>query len=597
MNNLYKIFLFIISIHILTSCEDILDKQPLDIMSDAVVWEDEVLIDAYLTEQYAQMYVFSNETGGDDHSGNGELWFAPYVVNNVSDECKANWWKGLGMQKKYGTLNVTGGLLEWWEQAYVINRALNIFIEKIKTAPVNENFRVQRSAEARFLRAFNYFYLVKRYGGVPIITEAKGIDDEGIYVERDKEQDVYDFILSEMAAIKNDLPEANSKDDYGRPTQYVALALRCRAALYAASIAKYGTIKLEGLVGIDNAKASEYYQMAYDAAYDIIKSDNFELYDEQEDKAVNFQTLFLTKNKEVMFVKQHNSLNKGDGGNGWAYDFMQTPLPNAWGGGNQDGVYLEMVEEFEYLDGTPGKLDTTEINGHLWTTDLLWKNKDPRFFASIYTMNTLWNGAPIDWHYGVRALDGSLITSGSYEGVLANGNQRTSNGTGFGVKKYLKEGHDVMTARGTSDQAFIMFRYGEVLLNYAEAAFELGGEMDEALWAVDEIRARAGIATLQSMGKPITLEAIRHERKVELAFEGHRYWDLRRWRTAENELSRTFSGLRHIYDYATGKLELMVIENVDGENNIPAFYEQNYYLPITIARTGINPNLIENPGY
>ena len=129
-------------------------------------------------------------------------------------------------------------------------------------------------------------------------------------------------------------------------------------------------------------------------------------------------------------------------------------------------------------------------------------------------------------------------------------------------------------------------------MNYAEAALNLE-KPSEALDAVNQIRFRAGIASLSS----IDVGKIRHERKVELAFEGHRYWDLRRWRIAESILSQNSSGLSFVLDYNTRKYKLIVVDNIDGTVTPPAFYPQNYYLPITIARTGNNPNLVENPGY
>jgi len=110
---------------------------------------------------------------------------------------------------------------------------------------------------------------------------------------------------------------------------------------------------------------------------------------------------------------------------------------------------------------------------------------------------------------------------------------------------------------------------------------------------VNQIRARAGIAPLAA----VTRDNIRHERRVELAFEGHRYWDERRWRTAVTDLSKPLSGIRYILDVSTGKYQLQVINNVDGASNVPQFRPENYYFPITIARTSNNPKLVENPGY
>lgn len=582
-----------------TSCKkDVLDKVPLDIISDNVVWKDPALIDAYLTECYAETYVFCN-VSTDNSWGNlwkGDAGPAPMWINEVSDESRTAWLSD-AYPYKMGKLKIEGGLLEWWESAYKVIRRLNQFIQEVPLSPLEEGLKKERIAEARFLRAYNYFEMVKRYGGVPIITQVQDLNTpkDSLYPKRAKEQEVYDFVISEIDAISNNLKETSG--DPGRPGKYAALALKCRAALYAGSIAKFGSVQIDGVVGIDASRKDSYYQQAYDAAKLIMNSGNYTLYNKYPgDKVKNFRNLFLDKNNaEQIFVKKHDNNNgMGNGGNGWGYDFFQTPLPNGWGSGNQNAVYLEMAEEFEHIDGTSGKLDRNAIQQGLWTTDQLWADKDPRFFATIYTQNTSWKGTLLDYHKGIVKPDGTIQTDGSYNGVLANGNQNKT--TGFGVMKYLDESHgNLIGSNGdwaTSSTDFIVFRYGEVLLNYAEAALNLNKSTD-ALDAINQIRSRAGIALLSSVNQ----ENIRHERKVELAFEGHRYWDVRRWRTAVADLSKSFSGLRYILDFNTGKYKLMVIENVDGSVTPPAFYPQNYYLPVTLTRTGNNPNLVENPGY
>jgi starch-binding outer membrane protein, SusD/RagB family len=593
-------YIFILAALVVTSCaKEVLDKQPLDIISDNVVWSDPSLVDAYLTECYAETYVFHNVSV--DNSWN-YLWYgsagpAAFTVNIAGDESKTTWF-AVQDGVKYGGLTIAGGYFEWWENAYLVIRRLNQFIRRVPESPLPDDLRVLRTAEARWLRAYNFFEMVKRYGGVPLILidQDANMPEGELYPPRNKEQEVYDFVLSEMDAISADLPEVG---DYSRPTKYAALALKCRAALYAASIAKYGTVQLDGIVGIDASKADNYYQQAYDAAALIINGGKYELYNKSpDDKVANFRNAFLDKsNPETIFAVIHNSNNgMGNGGNGWAYDFFQCPLPNGWGAGGQNGAYLEMAEEFEHVDGSSGKLDHDAIQQGLWTTEDLWANKDPRFYATLYTQNTLWKGSPLEFYKGIIQTDGTTIqTDASYNGVLANGNQQI-NGTCFGVLKYLDEGHyNLIGLNGDwadSKTDWIVFRYGEVLLNYAEAAINLG-KTGDALTAVNQIRERAGIAQLASIDD----EKLRHERKVELAFEGHRYWDLRRWRTATTVLSDNWSGLRYILDYNTRKYKLEVIPNIDGVVAPPVFYEQNYYLPITIARTGNNPNLVENPGY
>lgn len=593
-----KIFILLFVSGMLISCnKQVLDKEPLDIISDANVWGDKSLVNAYLTHIYYEMYWLANESGGAGWDGDG--FYAEFEVNEVSDECFPQWrdWNpSTAFRYKYGNLTIGGGLLEWW--GYSTIRSINQFIERVPTSPLSPGEIKAKIAEARFLRAFCYFAMVKRYGGVPLITKVQSLNDpqDELYPKRDKEAAIYDFIISETDAIANDLPEEATGDDLGRASKYAALALKCRAALYAGSIAEFGTVQLDGVVGIPADKAATYYQTAYDAADVIMKSNKYALYNNDADKVTNFRNLFLVKNNsEAIFVKRHDNVNNFTGGNGWSIDFFNCPRPQAWSRGLYDQAYLELAESFEHVDGTPGTLDRTAVQQGLWTTEDLWANKDPRFFATFYTQNSMWKGAKLDFHRGIRLPDGTIQTDGSYNGTLANGDQDYE-GTCIGILKYLDESHDNMAGANsgwpTSSQDWQIFRYGEVLLNYAEAAFELGKPAD-ALDAINQIRNRAGIAPLTS----ITRDQVRHERRVELAFEGHRYWDLRRWRTAVTDLSKTWSGIRYVLDIATGKYKIIIVNNIDGASNVPQFRPENYYFPITIARTSNNPNLVENPGY
>lgn len=601
-----KIIIIIVTAFFLFNACNYLDKAPLDLISDNDVWNDEALVEAYLSNSYYEMSYFANESPGTNWDG--DVFVPCFAINHVSDECMSQWRDWGDALKwynyKFGNLKIQGGLLEWW--GYDPIRKLNVFIEKLPESQLAENLKIVRTAEARFLRAFSYFSMVKRYGGVPLITVAQTLDtpEEELYPEREKEEAIYDFIIKEIDEFVDDLPETLESKDLGRATKYAALALKCRVALYAGSIAQFGKVQLNGIVGIPAEKANHYYQLAYDAGAQIINSGKFTLYNNDADKATNFRNLFLVKNNsEVIFAKRHNNVN-GDhsqaGGNGWCVDFFQCPRPQGWNRGNMDGPYLELIEEFEYKDGRSGKLDRKAIEQGLWSTDDLWKDKDPRFFATIYTQNTPWKGSKIEYYNGILLPDGTIQTTDSYDGILATGDQDVE-GTCFGVLKYLDESHDNMagtnSAWATSSQDWQIFRLAEVYLNMAEAAFELG-KTGDALTAINKVRERAGISLLTSIDR----EKIRRERKVELAFEGHRYWDVRRWRTAVNDLSREFSGLRYVLDYNSYKAgelkyKLIVVDKIDGAVNIPSFREENYYLPITLERTANNPKLVENPGY
>jgi starch-binding outer membrane protein, SusD/RagB family len=577
-----KILYSLIAVFIIsTSCEDMLDKKPLNIISDGVVWEDETLIDAYLTEIYGEMVFFVNDLYGNSMYTPiflAKNWFDMCMTINICDEATDAWvYSGW----KYNQLTDAGGLYELW--TYDLIRKQNVFLEQMEDANVNEAFKKQKIAENRFLRAFTYFSMVKRYGGVPLITKAQKLTDpeDELYPKRNKEAEIYDFIISEVDDIVNDLPENYDASDFGRPTRYAALALKSRAAMYAGSIATWGQYNLNGLAGIQSTQAESYWQQSYNASKAIIESGKYALYSD-------YQYIFLDENnEEVIFSKLFNGPG-GLGMKGHGWDLYQCPRGyNPWGGGNQSSVYLDMVESYEYIDGTPGTLDRTELESKLWTMDELWKDKDPRFKASVYTQGTPWMNNELQFYNGIM-VDGNIITSGSYNGVLAKGisnNDRTS----FGVLKYLIPTYE-QPDNNASPTDWIVFRYGEILLNFAEAAFELGNT-DEALNAVNQIRERAEIATLNSIDR----DKIRHERRIELAFENHRFWDLRRWRIAHIELSRNFSGLRYILDYETKKFR---VEVIDAHGTVlPNFNQNKYYFPIGRNRIANNPNLIENPGY
>lgn len=599
-----RIIIFFTGILVLSfSCQkSILDKQPLNMVSDDVVWTSIQGIQSVLAGCYSDMSVFENETPDKYVSISSGQWTTEAqagvtLINNITDEgawgMYSNW-----SNYRYTGITITGGLLEWWENSYIIIRRLNEFIAKVPGSPISADSVKTYVAEARFLRAFNYFSMVKRYGGVPIITTPQSLTDpkDSLYPKRNSEQEVYDFVINEMNAVYNDLPVVAQP---GRASKYAALALLSRAALYAGSIAENGTVQLNGLLGIPASQAQAYYQKSYDASQTIINDGVCGLYNQDADKVTNFKNIFLVKNnKEAIFVVEHNSTDMiASGGNGWYYDFMQGPMPNAWYNGNQNEPYLSFIgSTFEKTDGTAPDLSTATLEGKLWDDNLLWAGMEPRFFATIYTNGTEWQGSNIDWHTALY-VNGQYLTdpNGAYNGVPDLGLQAKKSGpyTGFGVMKYLDESHNNMVYGFTSSQDWIVFRYAEVLLNDAEAAFKLG-KTSEALNDVNQIRARAGVAPRTA----ITFPLIQKERKVELAFEGERYWDLRRWRTATTVLTERETGLRYVRDYASGKLKLQVLEDADGGVNMqPTFYSYNYYLPITTARTQQNPNLVENPGY
>ena len=637
MKKINNILLFVFGLSFFSCTNELLDKQPLDRYTDAVVWEDPALIDAFLLSQYAYTPVmindattmFSSWSGSPMNKdpradsnlrywfGNSAQTFGPGLSIEICDEAKytSGAWANVASEKAWG-ISPDGGVMEWWENAYYTIRNLNEFISKVPSSPLGSDVKDVRLAEARFLRAFCYFAMVKRYGGVPLLTVVPQLNspDSILYPARKTEQEVWDFVLRETKEVAAILPSV--QDEYGRATRWAALSLHSRAALFAGSIARYGKLNANKLTGIPAALADGYFDMAYKAAGEIIKDGPFDLYkadikeNDVNSRIQNLKNVFLIKrNCETIFAKQHGgqSFDPGGGTTTWSWDICHAPRPSVWGQGNYQAPYLELIEEFEYMDGKSGKLDRNYVQSRLWTMKELWANRDPRFYASIWTNGTPWREAvasnfgkdTINFHRGLIKPDGTMLTSfsESYNGMPVVGDQsyfHASTGivnTGFGIMKYLDPSADNMIWLMESRTDYSIFRFAETLLNFAEAAYELG-KPDDALKAVNRIRERAGVPPLEA----IDMDKIRHERRVELAFEGHRYWDLRRWREAETKLTRSFSGVQYVLDYNTRKYKVLINEEVDGDLR-PTFPERCYYFPITKARISQNKNLIENPGY
>ena len=565
----YLIYLIVL-LQLSVSCEkEILDKKPLDIISDAQVWNDPALIQAYVTNLYnrAQM----------EGIFRGWYWGSPYFGSPVdeliySDESRLAWdWGPKDWQK--GIVNGGNNSMAYWDYNYI--RACNEFLILIEGGSVSDEIKKQTKAEVRFLRAYAYFEMAKRYGGVPlVITPQKQSDGEALFVPRNTEQEVYDFIGNECDAIKVDLLEAQPADKTGRATRYAALALKSRAMLYAASIAKYSSVQINGIVGIPADKAATYFQKSYDASKEIIASGKFQLFNKYADKVKNYQMLFIEKNhQEVILAKKYVSVTQGH-----SIDFYCVPESYKTDWGNMVNATVELVNSFEMVDGSSGVFDFATITGDVKT---IFKKKDPRFHAAIFYNGQPWQGDTVRMVWGTRT--GGVVTEAP--GKDAKGGDVK---TGFTMKKFLDENRK-RPKEGESDQDWLVFRYGEILLNYAEAAFELS-KTNDAKWGVNQIRERAGILPLET----VTLQNVRHERQIELVFETHRFWDLRRWRTSQQILTGSFHSAFAYFDTDL-KTYYFRVANADGFDRI--FKPQHYYMPITESRINNNPKLVENPGY
>jgi hypothetical protein len=440
-----------------------------------------------------------------------------------------------------------------------------------------------------------YFGLVKRYGGVPIITEAleylPGTDNANLYIPRSTEKETWDFILAECDLAIANLPETvTSTDGMYRATKWAALALKSRAALHAASIAKYwdkapltGEAVDKKLVGgMTVSDANAYYQVCLDASKAIIDGSGKSLYKSNpssaSDAAKNYQEIFQNPTNgevknEIIFSKSYID-GTTTGLQGHCYDVHFNPSQTGTGylAYGRFSPSLNLVDVYEdYTDdgtGSSVKIVTRTDGNENYTVadptklDLSFPfkkydnlidpflNKDARLMASIILPGANWKNVPIIIQGGLIKSDGTKLiyteasaqgldgktyytygasATGSYSGFRGLGNFDNANFTcsGFSLKKFLTEGKNAQGVRWSSTTDFIDFRLSEIYLNYAESAIESGkGDAGLAKTFLNQIRKRAG----HKDEIPATIENILKERRVEFAFEGPRYWDLVRRR-------------------------------------------------------------------
>ncbi len=525
---------------------EFLDIPPIQVLPNDVAFSDPALVLSILGDLYNRQLDFS----GLDNGWNS---FADFSESFPSEN------------GSYYLVQRTGwGYGEWgidWAANYTYIRELNLFLERIKASTaLTEAEKTRFTAEGRFLRANQYFEMVKRMGGVPLITTslqydpAKG-DVSSVQISRSKESEVYDFVISEAEAIKGQLPaDVNEKS---RATKAAALAMESRAALYAASIAKYNATTPQvslpgGEVGIAASLSAGYYGKALTAAREIITgtAGTYQLYNVLPDKSDNFAAIFLDKssvNQESILIEDFKA------GAGKVHGFTTNDQPysisDEGGDAGRLNPSLNLVESFEKLDNTYAPLPTRDAAGNPIYYDnqqQIFAGRDARLAGTVLLPNGLFKGKRVDIWAGYQLSNGTVLTSdeagqlkplpNTTTPIQVVGKDGPVNGlefraqSGFYVRKWLDPTVGSGRRGRGSDVAFIRYRYAEVLLNAAEAAFELG-QADVAAGYMNQVRSRAGLTIPLTAGN-ITFDRIVNERRVELAFEGHVLYDKKRWRIA-----------------------------------------------------------------
>jgi hypothetical protein len=557
-----KIIIIFICILSFSACnDDILDIPAKDRIADDIVWTDVSLINAYHNELYNCIL----------HG------YRIHMQSKATDEayCSVSWDIGMVPAGSMTADNITvvenshwtgGGNLYYWNTAYQYVRKINIFLEKMVDNDQIEG-KDRLIAEAKFLRAYIYLMLVQRFGGVPIITESYGMVDDIVFT-RNSFDECVQFIEKNLTEAIPDLPEKYEASDanFGRATQDACKALRSRLYLYAAS----------PLFNPSNDKQK--WQKAADAAKDLLESE----YILHPDYARLFNQPSGTANSEMIFARTFSTTNS-----------HQAPMHNlgrrygAYGGWwASNGPSQNLVDDYDMINGEPpfivsgGEKSINPASGY--DPQDPYKDRDPRFYHTVIYDGSVYHG---DLHEMWVASDGKTWGYDSYK--QSGDNPRTN----YILRKFMPEEGVELSWQDDYINPWIIFRLGEIYLNYAEAQFELGDEATCREY-ISKVRERGGMPPIPAS---VTGDELRkrlyNERRIELAFEEHRFWDLRRWKIAIDVENQPIYGMDIIKDVETGEKTYEPILLLERE-----FLEHMNLLPI--ATDEIRKTLLDqNPGY
>ncbi|MCM4155764.1 RagB/SusD family nutrient uptake outer membrane protein [Gramella sp. AN32] len=547
----YRLISFLLYISLASSfiaCEDQLEKSPLDEFDNATFWNSKENVELALSAVYRGNIVANAWGGGanDWWSGNGLLY-----LELASDNAYHGQGENLGWNRlSNGTLTAGGiGILSnYWDNGYRRVARTNNFLENVDKAPLESENLNRFIAEARFIRASQYFYFSQYFGSVPLVTKTL-TQEEANNVSKASHQELVDFVIDELTVAIQDLPQFKDipNSERGRASKQAALAFLGRIQL------------AEGYF----ADAANTYKTIIDFGDNIIDPD--------------YQSLFIESNENsaenifsIQFIPQL-----------LANGFMQYNGPRVIGGYSFINPLGDLVESYQFTDGTEFSYNDPRYN-----PEDIGENRDPRLSYSIY-----YNGSTI--RDGIQYI--SHPDSNSPDRIM-----RLNSKTGYSIRKYMDESitGDYYGANGAD---IPVIRYAEVLLSYLEAKLEAGDAIDQGLLdqTINQVRGRSSVnmppvtETNSSLLRPI----LRNERRVELALEGLRYWDILRWGVGSEELVGDFYG----HPYPDAETEIRKKDASAPEDPFSRWYvtTKNFregidnYWPIPQGEVNINPNLAD----
>ncbi|MFV0469639.1 MAG: RagB/SusD family nutrient uptake outer membrane protein [Dysgonomonas sp.] len=571
---------------VLSSCDDsFLDTTSTNYITDDAVWTNAVTTQLFVSEVYNRtlsgpLYNMSegcNNWYSFDHAFTDDMGIALTSLNEFS----------------FTASNIPQYVRGRWDSCYANIRRTNLALGKIPESTVLSDAEKERyEGDMYFMRALNYLELWRFWGGVPLITKALNRFTDDVFYERSTSEETFQLIINDLDSAEMRLPKrsAMSASEYGRATKGAAAGFKVVAYLHAAGV-------------LDK----KYYENAAQEAEKFILPTG-DLYNEYtlftaggSDPATNFANLFLEDyegNAEVIFDVQYKNPVRTQRG----YQTIAAPgYPGVgsdygWGFSNPSQM---IVDAFEMKDGT-----TFDWNNATEAADP-YKNRDARFYASVLYNGLVWKDSTLSLSSNRYIKDASgrwkKVTDNLPNGLYSSKSECTK--TGYFIRKHQKESvicgaknrYTNMDGEGGN---LIVLRYAEILLSYAEAKNEVSGPDATVYEAVNAVRKRAGQPDLPSGLDYLEMQKrIRNERRVELAFENKRYFDIIRWKAGEEYLNQPFYGMNITYE---------LVDNVPVARYNKFVYFQkkfdpnkNYLFPIPQQAINQNYKLAghQNPGW
>ena len=563
MKKLFIIYVIAASIGF-SSCTGLFGEGQLDMAPVEDINEDKIFSDYAMFRQYADQ-AYSYMPG---HLG--RLWNS--LVSSMGDEsrnkggCTAIFnngaWDGTRMDTSNKMVDANNEISDMWQNMYIGIRKANKIIENIDRIPnfPSDEIKDRCLGEAYFLRAFFYFELIKRWGGVPIIDHTLVLNQDNLDLPRDTYEKCVEFIENDCKTAAGLLPLKYADADNGRASKGAALALRSRTLLYAARQLHNPTN--------DIAK----WEKAAKAAKDVIDLKLYTLYPDY----VNM--FFQPVCSEIIMNRPRIKMNFEQGhtnGSTFWTRFIATQGYNGWAG---EWVTQNLVDMFEDSKGYP------ITNSQIYNDEDPYANRDPRLDMCILRNDRFWYDRKLEFWVTADGKESGRDKGTTHINVL-----------GYAIAKFWPETHQ--RYKGTSTYMnYIFFRYGEILLNFAEAQNEVGGpesslEGLSVREVLTELRARVGQVPIPediSDSRESMRERIYNERAVELCFEEHRWYDVLSWHKgveyfnkdiygmgAVNNADGAFTISREKYESATFKQHMHLYPIPNNEVYKSAVLEQN----------------------